>query len=112
MNDKDKSNLLGMLDFALRVNKRMADVSKDSFLYDLDLQDAVLYALGQLGEKTNGLSEDFIGANPSKVWYKLKGLRNRIFHSYEDINLNMIYEIIKTDIDKIIKLLKELSEQA
>jgi len=102
MSDKDEKALRGMLDFAMRVDKRMKDVSLEKFLSDLDLQDSVLYALGQLGEKTNLLSDSFLEQYPSEEWYKLIGLRNRLFHSYEDIKLDMIYVMAKCDMGDVI----------
>ena len=108
MNKKDKNVLLGMLEFALRVDSRIKGVTFDKFLTDLMLQDSILYALGQLGEKANLLSDTFIEQYPSDEWYKLIGLRNRLFHSYEDIKLDMIYEMAKDDIGNIIEKLDSI----
>ncbi len=36
-------------------------------------------------------------------WLKMRGLRNRIVHDYEGVNLNLIWEIIDMDI----KILRE-----
>ena len=93
MENRDKELLIGMLDFAVRIEKRVACASKDDFMSDLDIQDAVLYAIGQLGEKVSHLSEEFLEKYPEKDWYVLKGLRNRIFHAYEDIDISLIYNI-------------------
>ena len=108
MNDKDRSLLTGMLDFAQRVSRRTANLTNEMFMADSDMQDAILYALGQLGEKANGLSSDFIEKYPSEEWYSLIGLRNRLFHSYDDINLDMVYDMAKNDIDSIIVLIGDL----
>jgi len=102
MSSKDRKILQGMLEFALRVDARLKGVTLEKFLSDLVLQDSVLYALGQLGEKTNLLSDSFLEQYPSDDWYKLIGLRNRLFHSYEDIKLDMVYEMAKNDIGNLI----------
>jgi len=110
MNSKDKKILQGMLEFALRVDMRIKGVTLEKFLSNLILQDSVLYALGQLGEKSNLLSDTFIAQYPREEWYKLIGLRNRLFHSYEDIKLDMIYEIAKDDIKDITSIIYEILE--
>jgi len=105
MNVKDKRILYGMLDFAQRISKRINGVSYDDFICNIDLQDAVLYAFGQLGEKTSTLSDEFKENYPNDKWYGLIGLRNRLFHSYEDINLQTIYKIAINDINGVIELI-------
>ena len=110
MNAKDKRILESMLVFALRVSKRTNDLTYEKFISDVDIQDAVLYALGQLGEKANSLSDDFREKYPSEEWYSLIGLRNRLFHSYEDINLERVYEMAKNDIQGVLDLICEITK--
>ena len=44
--EKDRRILEGMLVFAHRVSKRMNDLTYEKFISDVDIQDAILYALG------------------------------------------------------------------
>ncbi|HHU75866.1 MAG TPA: DUF86 domain-containing protein [Firmicutes bacterium] len=39
----------------------------------------------------------------------MRGLRNRIVHDYEGINLNLIWEIIDMDIKKLKEQLSEIT---
>ena len=57
MNDKDISHLKLMLDFALRVTRRISGVSIEEFITNEDLQDMVLYAIGQVGENAHAISD-------------------------------------------------------
>ena len=109
MNAKDRRTLESMLEFALRVSKRISNLTYEEFISDIDMQDAILYALGQLGEKANSLSDDFKELHPNEEWYSLIGLRNRLFHSYEDISMEKVYEMAKNDIGGIISLICEIT---
>jgi len=109
MNPKDRKILTGILEFAYKVKRRMSGVPLKEFLDNDDLQEAVLYALGQMGEKVNHLSENFKEAYPRREWYGLIGLRNRVFHSYEDISMETIFEAALR-IDDVIELLCGLLE--
>lgn len=40
---------------------------------------------------------------PEIPWFKMRGLRNRIVHDYEGVNLKLIWEIVSMDV----KVLKE-----
>lgn len=41
-------------------------------------------------------------------WFKMRGLRNRIVHDYEGVNLKLIWEIIDMDIETLTHQLLEL----
>jgi len=94
--------------FAHRISKRTDNLTREKFIADVDIQDAILYALGQMGEKANALSDAFKENHPSEEWYSLIGLRNRLFHSYEDIDLDNVYEMAKNDVDGIIVFINSL----
>ncbi len=44
-------------------------------------------------------------------WFKMEGLRNRIVHDYEGVNLNLIWKIIDIDInilkEQLLKLIQK-----
>ncbi|MCL2386244.1 MAG: DUF86 domain-containing protein [Defluviitaleaceae bacterium] len=111
MNAKDRRILSRMLEFAYRISRRANGLTYEKFIEDVDIQDAILYALGQLGENANTLSDGFREKYPSEEWHSLIGLRNRLFHSYEDINLDMVFEMAINDIDGVIDLICEITSQ-
>ena len=41
-----------------------------------------------MGELTNKLDNEYLNKHSDIPWFKIKGLRNRIVHDYEGINLN------------------------
>ena len=47
--------------------------------------------------------------NPSIPWHAMYGLRNRMVHDYDQINMNIVYDTVKDDIpylrDEIIKIM-------
>lgn len=65
--------------------------------------EACVFNLSQIGELVNKLDKNYIDKYPEVPWFKMRGLRNRIVHDYEGVNLNLIWQIIDNDI----KVLKE-----
>ncbi|NLY45316.1 MAG: DUF86 domain-containing protein [Tissierella sp.] len=65
--------------------------------------EACVFNLSQIGELVNKLDKDYFSKHHEIPWFKMRGLRNRIVHDYEGVNLNLIWEIIDIDI----KILKE-----
>ena len=108
MTFKDRDHLRRMLNFSIRITRRIENVTAEDFLSDDDLQDMVLYAIGQVGENANVVSEIFKDANPSILWDALIGIRNRVFHSYGDINMKIVYEAAASHIPELIKHLENI----
>jgi len=92
MNDKDRAYLQRMLEFSKRIQRRVSNTTAEAFLMDENLQDMVLYAIGQVGENANAVSDDVKEAHPDLLWNALIGIRNRVFHSYGDIDMTLVYE--------------------
>jgi uncharacterized protein with HEPN domain len=69
--------------------------------------EACIFNLSQIGELVNKLDGEYVLEHPETPWFKMRGLRNRIVHDYEGVNLKLIWEIINMDI-KILK--KQLSK--
>ena len=72
------------------------------------LVEACVFNLSQIGELVRHLDRDFIEQHSNIPWAQMRGLRNRIIHDYEGVNLMLVWEIIKYDIPTLIVKLKEI----
>ena len=108
MNERDLNLLKNMLMFAERINSRIKNLSLEQFLNDEEKQDLILYPLGQLGENANRVSEELREKCLEILWNPIIGIRNRIFHSYEDINMRIVYQAAIEHIPVLIKQLKKI----
>ena len=70
----------------------------EQFSADTKLVEACVFNLSQMGELANRVDDDFAQAHPEIPWRLLYGLRNRIVHDYEGVNLQLIWEIIDGDL--------------
>lgn len=70
----------------------------EQFSADTKLVEACVFNLSQMGELANRVDDDFAQAHPDIPWKLLYGLRNRIVHDYEGVNLQLIWEIIDGDL--------------
>ena len=60
--------------------------------------EASLFNLMQIGELAAGLSEEFRRSNPEIPWTSVIGLRHRLVHDYEGVNLLLIWDIVSHDL--------------
>lgn len=91
-----------------KIQRYCEDLDYDQFCRTEILAEACVFNLSQMGEMVNRLSDDFEEANPQIPWRQIYGLRNRIIHDYEGVNLKLVWEIIINDLpelkDKLLKL--------
>lgn len=66
--------------------------SKEDFLKERMLQDAVTRQIEIIGEATKNISQDFRNAHADIPWKQMAGMRDIIIHEYFDINLDVIFE--------------------
>lgn len=62
------------------------------------LVEACVFNLSQMGELANRIEDDFARTHLEIPFRVLYGLRNRIVHDYEGVNLVLIWEIIQDDL--------------
>ena len=69
---------------------------------------ACVFNLSQIGEMVTRLDSDFLDANSHIPWYKMRGMRNRIIHNYEGIQLNIVWDVLVDFLPELIKNINEL----
>lgn len=70
--------------------------------------EACVFNLSQLGELCHVVDTSFSQAHPEIPWRDIYGLRNRIVHDYEGVNLQLVWEIISEDIPELRDTLAKL----
>lgn len=97
----DKIVIDKMLRYTAKVCEYCKALSYDEFCSSEMLIEACVFNLSQLGELTLKLREECKAANPQVAWAQIYGLRNRIVHDYEGVNLRLIWEIISDDMPEL-----------
>lgn len=85
------------------------NIDYDNFIENSMMVEACVFNLSQIGELVNKLDKEYISKNEDIPWFKMRGLRNRIVHDYDGVNLKLIWEIISTDVPILKDLLTKLN---
>lgn len=80
----------------------------EQFSADTKTVEACVFNLSQMGELANKVDEKFEQAHAEVPWRLLYGLRNRIVHDYEGVNLQLIWEIISGDVPQLLDALYQI----
>lgn len=103
---RDLQFLLDMLQSAELIIQYTAGYSKDEFVDNIKLQDSVIRRLLVIAEAARRVAEKTRQTLPDISWQEINGMRNRLVHEYDDINLNIVWDVIDNEIPILIKQLK------
>lgn len=73
--------------------------------------EACVFNLSQMGELANKADAVYTANHPEIPWRDLYGLRNRIVHDYEGVNLRLIWEIISEDLEPLRLALQDITRK-
>lgn len=98
LNNKDYGILLQMIKRCQKVLDKVGKIEKEEFNNDVDLQEIISFNLFQIGELVNNLSDEFTSLYKDIPWKQIKGMRNRIVHGYDTIDLDIVWNTSKESI--------------
>jgi len=102
----DRVTLQLMLDAAQSLSRTAARHTRETFASDETVQLAMLHLIQRLGEEASRVSADFRAAHPEFPWPEMVGMRNRIVHGYEELNLDIVWRVASKDIETVIAALE------
>jgi uncharacterized protein with HEPN domain len=80
----------------------------------LDLDDlptlGLIRLLEIIGEAAGSVSLETQQAHPDVPWRSLVGLRNRLIHGYFNVNLDIVWDTVQTDLPGLIRALESVLE--
>ncbi len=91
-----------------KIRKYSKGVTEDEFVKNGMLVDAVIRNLEIIGEASSRLSPSFRNENKEIEWRKIVGMRNRIIHSYDTVDHEIVWDVLKHDLPELEGKLKKL----
>jgi uncharacterized protein with HEPN domain len=91
-----------------KIERYTDGMAQSDFENDDKTTDAVVRNLEIVGEAAGRLPKDFVNQHLEIEWVKIVGLRNRIVHEYFGVDLQIIWQIIKSDLHEFKIFLKKI----
>lgn len=85
-----------------------ANVTFEQFCDDFIINFAVARALEIVGEATKRLPKEVRLDYPAVPWQAMAGMRDRIIHGYDNVNMHIMWSVVKQEIPKIKPHLKQI----
>ncbi|HJY79677.1 MAG TPA: DUF86 domain-containing protein [Candidatus Binatia bacterium] len=106
---RDSATLLDMLKAARLAVEFREGMEKRAFLNDPKTQSAILHQLLILGEAAKRLSQEFRTQHQKIPWKQIAGMRDKLIHEYDKVDLEEVWKTAKSDMPRLIKQLEPLA---
>ncbi len=85
------------------------EVSQIEFEDNELLNNAICFKMIQISEYVQKLPVELKNEIKTIEWFKLVAMRNRIVHDYGNVNLEIVYNVIKLELPNVLNSLDELA---
>jgi len=110
MSDEFLDYIEDILDGMDKAEILLHDVTYDQFVADFRINFAVVRALEIVGEASKRLPTDLRESYSNIPWRNMAGMRDRIIHGYNSINLRIVWDVVMVDIPELKPQIRKILE--
>jgi uncharacterized protein with HEPN domain len=110
MSGRDRIILQKIVKYIHEARSYTKGMDFDGFSQDSKTMSATAFVLGQIGELAKEISPELEAEYPKILWRGMRGMRNRIVHDYENVDLNMLWDVIANDLPELLTQVTSLLE--
>ena len=109
MKRDDISTVIDILKACARIQEFVSGFERETFVLDARTQSAVIHQILIVGEAVGRLSHSFRDINDDIPWHAIIGMRNRLIHGYDVVDVDEVWNTAIRDIPELIPLLSPLA---
>lgn len=76
---------------------------------DKRTQYAAVRCIEIIGEATKRVSPAFRATHPQVPWQSMAGMRDRLVHQYDHVDLDVVWEVVERDVPALLGFLESLA---
>lgn len=108
MKSKDRIIIQKIIVYIDDIQKYVEGLQAKDFLDDKKTITACAFSVSQIGELVKEITQESIDKYTNIPWNSIKGMRNRIVHDYENVDLSVLWGTIKESLPELKEKLKEI----
>ena len=107
--DRIKGHVQDILDAIALIREHTDALTSEKFVDDKSVlvQNLAMRQLAIIGEATKKLSKNIFDSHPDIPWHEIAGMRNRLIHEYDNVDLYVVWQTITESLPALAKALKE-----
>jgi uncharacterized protein with HEPN domain len=105
---RDPESLIDIVTAIQRILRYTDGVSRTDLEANDEKLSAILYQISIIGEATKRLSPTFRDAHPEIPWREIAGMRNVIVHEYDQLDLDVIWDVVQNKLSELLRLITPL----
>lgn len=109
---RDPECLTDIVSSARLILTYVEGVRREQFIRDTRLQDSVIRRIEIIGEAVRRLSSEFRERHPSVPWRAMTGMRNRMIHGYDDIDMDVVWDTAQDSIPRLLSMIEPLTRES
>jgi len=102
----DEVRMRHMLDYSREALGLSRDRSREDLDTDRVMELALVRLVEIIGEAASRVSEETRESNPEIPWSQIVSLRNRLIHGYDSVDLDILWQILQSDLPSLISKLE------
>lgn len=107
----DRISICQMLDYAQKAQAMIEGRVRPDLDSDFVLQLALTRAVEVIGEAASRVSEASRSKHPDIPWRDMVGMRSRLIHGYDAVDLNLLWDTVTTDLPPLIATLERILQE-
>ena len=108
MKSKDRILIQKIIGYINDVKQYTEGMEAKDFLDDKKTITACAFTVSQIGELAKEIEKETTEKYSNIPWNSIKGMRNKIVHDYENIDLSVLWGTIKSSLPELEEDLKEI----
>lgn len=108
---EDLTRFRHMLEHAIEASDLARGKGRQALDGDRVLELALTRLVEIVGEAAARVSREAQDRNPKIPWPEIVGLRNRLIHGYDAVDLDILWDIIQIDLPPLIISLRQIVEE-
>ena len=108
MRSKDRILIQKIIGYIEDVEEYVRGEEARDFLADKKTITACAFTVSQIGELAKEITEETQTKYANIPWKSIRGMRNRIVHDYENVDLSVLWGTIKSSLPELKEKLKDI----
>lgn len=105
---KEHGLLLSIIKHCEKIGEKTKDLTRERFDNDEDVVEIICFNILQIGELAKNFEPGFIKRFNQVPWKHIKGMRDRVAHGYDTIDMDVVWDTALSDIPPLLNYCRSI----